>query len=123
MKKGGQMNIDSLTIGEVKQLMAMLGGNQIAPTAGSVTGHWQIGKNYLLLMAGTFYVGRLVAVDQYELVLEDAAWVADTGRFAEALATGVVSEVEPCTDGQALLGRGAMVAAFLWGHDLLRVTK
>jgi len=115
------MDLDALTIGEAKQLVALIG----APNTPAVctTGHWKIGQNYLMLIAGTFYTGRLVAVDRYELVLEDASWVADTGRFAEALAKGVVSEVEPCPEGEALIGRGALLAAFLWKHDLPRSVK
>ena len=112
--------LDDLTIGEVKQLMAMVGSQSQSSCA---TGNWEIGKNYLLLIAGTFYTGRLVAVDRHEIILEDAAWVADTGRFADALSKGVVSEVEPCPEGRALLGRGALIAAFPWIHDLPRTIK
>ena len=115
------MKLDELTIGEVKQLLALV--NQSPITSSCTTGAWQLGQNYLILVAGTFYTGRLVGVDRYELVLEDASWVADTGRFAEALAKGVVTDVEPCPAGQTLLGRGAMIAAFRWTHDLPRTVK
>ena len=114
-------NLDALTIGEAKQLVAMLGGQNTQSNC--VTGHWKIGENYLLLVAGTFYTGKLVAIDQHEIVLEDAAWVADTGRFAEALSSGSIAEVEPCPKGEALLGRGALIAAFPWTHELPRKVK
>ena len=81
---------------------------------------WQIGKLYLIRTVTFFYVGRLVALDEHELVLEDAAWVADTGRFAEALATGKLTEVEPYPDGPVLIGRGALVDAAEWHGEAQR---
>jgi hypothetical protein len=43
--------------------------------------------------------------------LEDAAWIADTGRFADALKSGKFNEVEPFPDGQVIVGRGAIIDA------------
>lgn len=46
-----------------------------------------------------YYTGRVVGVSDKAILLEDAAWIADTGRFADALRTGILSEVEPYPDG------------------------
>ena len=71
---------------------------------------YQLGKNYFIRTVTHYYTGRLVRVTAQELVLEDAAWIADTGRFANALETGELQEVEPFPVGQVIVGRGAVVA-------------
>jgi hypothetical protein len=73
---------------------------------------WEVGKNYLIRTVTMINTGKLVAVTDQELVLEDAAWIADTGRFADALKdTKKFSEVEPFPDGKVIVGRGAIVDA------------
>lgn len=72
---------------------------------------WKIGVNYLIRTVTMVDTGRLVAVTEHELVLEDAAWIADTGRFADALKTANFSEVEPFPSGRVIVGRGAIIDA------------
>ena len=98
------MNINELTVGQAKELAQMFPKcAQDSP--------WVIGKNYLIRTVTMIQTGRLVAVTEHELVVEDAAWIADTGRFADALKTGKFNEVEPFPDGQVIIGRGAIVDA------------
>lgn len=92
----------------------------------SVDHPFTIGKNIAIRTVTMTQVGRLVAVGEKELVLEDAAWIADAGRFADFCANGPVSddvEVEPFPDGQVFVGRGAIVDALHVGWDLPRVQK
>jgi hypothetical protein len=72
---------------------------------------YEIGKAYLFRLATVYDTGRLVAVTPQELVIEDAAWIADTGRFADALSKAVFGEVEPFPNGRVIIGRGAIVDA------------
>ena len=60
---------------------------------------WERGKKYFIRTVTNYLTGRLVDVTDQELVIEDAAWVADTGRFSDALKKGKFSEVEPYPDG------------------------
>ena len=103
------MKIDDLTIGEAKSLAAMFGKCEVVRD----DSHWQIGKNYLIRTVTMIDTGRLVAVTSQELVLEDAAWVADTGRFADAVKKAEFGEVEPFPDGLVIVGRGALIDAVL----------
>jgi hypothetical protein len=107
--------IDDLTIKEARELAKFF---QRTPTADS--GPWVVGEVYLIRCVTHYLVGRVVGVGQQELELEDAAWVADTGRFSEALRTGKLAEVEPCPNGKWIVGRGAVVDAGPWVHGLLR---
>lgn len=113
------MEIDKLTIGEAKQLAAFFGNR-----AAQDDSHWQVGKAYFIRTVTHHYCGKLIRVTPQELVLLDAAWVADDGRFHEAIATGKVGEVEPYPDGaEVIVGRGAVCDAVIWPHALLRVVK
>ena len=75
-------------------------------------GGWEIGANYFIRLVTHHYTGRLVAVTDKELWLEDAAWIADDGRFTQALEKGEFSEVEPFPSGRTVaIGRGAICDA------------
>ena len=69
------------------------------------------------------YTGRVVAVNEHEIVLEDAAWIADGTRWSNMLATGELAEVEPYPPGLVSVGRGALVDASHWAHPLPREVK
>jgi hypothetical protein len=68
-----------------------------------------------------YILGELVSMDEHEITLRDAAWIADMGRFSEALLTGKCSEVEPAPEGLSIVGRGAIIDAYRWPHDPLRM--
>jgi len=111
------MDIDSLTVGEAKQLAQMFG-------ASTLGGHpYKIGQAYHIRTVTHHYTGRLVEVYEHELVIDDAAWIADDGRFSEALRSGVLEEIEPYPGGQAIIGRGALIDASEWMRDLPRTVK
>ena len=111
------MKLDDLTIGEAKELVRLFGGAQ--PTSHP----YDVGKNYLVRTVTMILTGRLVEVGPQELVLEDAAWIADTERWADMLVKGVAREIEPYPEGRVIVGRGAVIDACVWGHALLRVQK
>jgi hypothetical protein len=48
--------------------------------------------------------------------LESAAWIADSGRFNEAISKGTLSEVEPV--GTMWVNLSSVVDFFPWKHSL-----
>ena len=73
---------------------------------------WNVGKQYLIRTVTMIQHGTLVMVTDHELVLEKAAWIADTGRFADFLMGKEPNEVEPFPqDRQVIVGRGAVIDA------------
>lgn len=84
---------------------------------------WRIGSAYLIRTVTMIHTGRLVAVTEHELVLENAAWIPDTGRFSDALRDGSFVEVEPFPDGHVIIGRGALIDACELPFDLPREKK
>lgn len=81
-----------------------------------------IGKNVFVRTVTHHYTGKLVAAGDGFLTLDDAAWIADDGRFADALAKGNLNEIEPYP-GRCLVGIGAVLDLSEWLHDLPRTQK
>jgi len=101
------MNIDELTLGQIKEIQAM---PQAAPSAAVVTG-FEIGQHYLIRTVTMIQTGRVVSINDHEVLIDDAAWIADTGEFSAALLSLDFCEVEPFPDGVVIVGRGAIVDA------------
>lgn len=53
------------------------------------------GKNLLVQTVTNFYTGEVIEETSKHLKLSRAAWIADTGRFYQALEKSVFDEVEP----------------------------
>ena len=86
-------------------------------------GVWQIGENYFIRTVTMALCGKLVEVTDKELVLNKASWVADTGRFMNFLQSGTANEVEPFPEGDVIVGRGGIIDATIWSHELLTKQK
>jgi hypothetical protein len=80
-------------------------------TGKKVKSFWQVGKAYLIRTVTMIDTGILVSIDGHEVVLKDAAWIADTGRFGAALKNMDFNEVEPFPDGLVAIGRGSIIDA------------
>lgn len=112
------MNIDDLTVKEIKHIQSLLKG------PGEPSHPYEIGKNYFIRTVTHHLTGKLVRVTSKELVLQKAAWIADDGRFHDALKTGSLNEVEPFPeDLDVVVGRGALIDAVIWKHALPLVQK
>jgi len=73
---------------------------------------WRVGANYFIRTVTHHFTGNLVSVGEKELVLVDAAWIADDGRFSEAMETETFSEVEPYPAGKkVIIGRSSVIDA------------
>lgn len=77
----------------------------------SVMGPWEIGKKYFIRTVTMHLTGELIHVSRQELVIKDAAWIADSGRFNETLKDiNKASEVEPFQNN-VIVGRGSIIDA------------
>jgi len=55
----------------------------------------EVGGKYLFRTVTMIYTGEIVRMTGQEIELTDAAWIADTGRFADNLKSCKFNEVEP----------------------------
>jgi hypothetical protein len=103
------MNIENLTISECRQIAALV----MNPIQTSNQSHpFEIGANYFIRTVTHHLTGKLIEVYPTELVLIDAAWIADDGRLSEALKTETFAEVEPFADNKrVVIGRQSIIDA------------
>lgn len=97
------IKLDELTLGQIKEIKNLVGGDKI------LTHPYNLGKNYFIQTVTHYYVGTLLQVTESELVLENASWVGDTGRFTDFFKKGVDNlslEVELFPKGSVIVGRG-----------------
>ena len=100
-------NIDELTIGEARQLASLF-----CKDIPAASHPFEVGKNYFIRTVTHHLTGTLVSVYPAELVLLNAAWIADDGRLADALKKEEFNEVEPFPeDKQVVVGRGSIIDA------------
>ena len=75
-----------------------------------------VGKKFFFRTVTYHLTGRVKKVIGSILELEDAAWIADSGRFMQAIRYGVLNEVEPV--GVAFLNINSVTDFFPWIHEL-----
>lgn len=123
MSKITQINTDSVFIGGIEYTPKS--SQQTLQKVIELNGEeslWEVGKNYLIRTVTMIQLGKLKRVTDKELLLSDACWVADTGRFSEALEKGTLKEVE-MFQRDVIVNRGAIVDATEWLTDLPKTTK
>jgi len=86
------MNIEDLTIAQARELTALFAGN----CSNSIIGDF--------------------------VIMRDASWIADTGRFHECLSRGTFGEIEPYTE-DAIINASAIIDASEWNHELPKEQK
>ena len=75
-----------------------------------------IGKKFFFRTVTYHLVGRVEKIIGQIIELSTASWVAESGRFMQAIKEGKLNEVEPV--GQAFLNFQSVTDFFPWNHDL-----
>lgn len=99
----------------IKRALALIGESPITNVGGMPD--FETGKNYFIRTVTFYQVGTVVSVSDKFVKLKNSSWIADTGRFADAMKTGNFNEVEP-TDGIVGIGLGAIVDFFEFTQPL-----
>jgi len=81
----------------------------------------EIGKQYFIRTLTYHATGRVTGYRGKFVLLEEAAWIADSGRFSQAIKDHTLSEVEPV--GSMGLNTDAIVDFFEWPGPLPTVQK
>lgn len=75
-----------------------------------------VGKKLFIRTVTYHMVGEVTKLVGKFFQLKNASWVADSGRFMNAIKEGTLDEVEPV--GSAWLNTDSIVDIFLWKHKL-----
>ena len=81
-----------------------------------------VGAKVLIRTVTSYHVGEVTFMDREAVVLKDAAWVADTGRFHDAVKNKTLKEVEPFVDPVEVF-RASIVDVTTWGGTLPMAQK
>jgi hypothetical protein len=78
---------------------------------------WVVGKSYFIRTVTMHLIGILDSIEDDEIILKEASWIADSGRFYNALKNGTLSEVEPFVS-DVLVNKSSIVDACEWLHPV-----
>lgn len=105
------MKFEDMTIKDIKLLQSFIGNSSQDDCL------WEVGKNYFIRTVTMHLVGKLEKVTDKELLLSKCTWVADDGRFNNALKTGEFDETEPFIN-DVIVGRASIIDATKWDHSI-----
>lgn len=80
-----------------------------------------VGKKLFIRTVTYHMVGEVTKLVGKFLQMKNASWVADSGRFSNAIKDGTLNEVEPI--GTAFLNSDSIVDMFEWKHKLPTTQK
>jgi len=78
-----------------------------------------LGQKVIVRTVTHFHIGTLVAIEGQWLMLDDALWVANTGRWHQALEEGKVEEADPFP-GRVWVNAYGVIDITPWPHDVSR---
>ena len=114
------MNMNDLTIGQVKELAAIFCNDKLSSAQPSLSGY-PVGENVIVRTVTMIYTGKLIDVTPTDLILVDCSWIPETDRFMQFVANGSVKECEPYPDGlPVFINRGALLDLCELRKDLPR---
>ena len=83
---------------------------------------FQPGTSWLIRTVTMAWTGRVRNTCGGFIILDDAAWIADLGRYHRATALEALREVEPAGNG-VVVSLGSIVDARPWAGELPSVPK
>lgn len=110
-----QIEISDETFEKLKDQLLADGGKEICNYEDLV------GSKYYFRTVTYHTVGEVKKIVGRFAQLKDASWVADSGRFMNAIKDGTLSEVEPV--GIAFVNLDTVVDFFPWIHKLPKDQK
>jgi len=76
-----EVNIGEMVVNGITMVPKDLVKSETVPVQSGTIGVWQIGKTYLVRTVTYHLLGKLVHVDENELLFTNASWLASSGRF------------------------------------------
>jgi hypothetical protein len=76
---------------------------------------FEIGKYYFFRTVTYHLVGEVIEINGNFITLNNVAWIADSGRFQQAINKGALLEVEP-VDVKCFVNINSLTDAFEWSH-------
>lgn len=105
-------DLNKLSFEELKKQVETLEKQKTKVTT-ETKGFYQLGESYLIRTVTMIYTGRLIKSSDKELVIIEACWIPDTGRWMSACENGTFDEVEPYPkEAEVIINREAVLDLF-----------
>ena len=104
------VDIDKLTLGEVKEIQRLAVGNYHISRGLQPYG---VGEKWFFRTVTHHLIGEIKAVGAQEILLKGGTvmWVADDGRFQDLFEKGQPKETEVYGQNDVVVGRGSVIDA------------
>ena len=109
----GMPDLDSMTTKQIKQLVSELHAKASKPAVLLKSGpvksgewFWKMGQGYHIRTGTHHYTGTFIGFNgpnNSEIIITDAAWIADDGRFSDAIKTGAGAPTRSVYEDRGLL--------------------
>jgi hypothetical protein len=109
------MEIEQMTIGQFKELSALMGPKKRATP-------FKVGDSLFIRTVTLYYTGKVKEIVGGWVVLQDAAWIADTGRFHDFIKDGKCNEYEGFIH-DVKIPMDSIIDVTEWQHSLFRGQK
>mgnify|MGYP001606691037 CR=1 FL=1 len=83
---------------------------------------FEVGGKYYIRTVTYHVTGQVKEIVGKFLVMNNVAWIADSGRFRQAIVEGILDEVEPVED-EVFVNTDSITDAYVWKHKLPREQK
>lgn len=80
------------------------------------------GEKYFIRTVTLYFTGILKEIYPGELVFDTVTWIAETGRFGEAIQSGIFNEQESYGDN-VIINRGSIIDIKPVQFQLITITK
>ena len=84
---------------------------------------FEVGKSYLIRTITMIDVGKVKAIIGNFIILTDASWIGDTGRFSECLSKCYVFNEVELFKHDVFINTSSIVDATLWPYTLPTESK
>ena len=111
------INIDGVKYVSEKDYQELSKKKTVVKTINGMETPFEVGEKYFIRTVTYFATGEVESIKGSFIVLKTAAWIADTGRFADAMKSGEFSEVEPVLVPM-IINLNSIIDSFVWTHAL-----
>jgi hypothetical protein len=111
------MNVNEMTVAQIKEIQSIF-----KTKAAKRETLCEAGRKYFIRTVTHHYTGHCTKCTHDFIEINDAAWIADDGRFHNFLKTGDANEVEPFIN-PVRIPVGCVVDVTEWQHALPRTLK
>ena len=120
-KEEMKMNLDDLTLGQLREIQALLGNKVPQSTLVAKEEHpYTLGKRWFFRTVTHHLLGEVKSVGKQEIILRGGTvmWIADDGRLTEFLKKGIVGETEVYGESDVIIGRGSIIDASEYSPEM-----